>query len=77
MTVRGHIENGAIVLDEDVSLPEGATVKIEFVKDDDLEEFRKTLHPEMQRWFGILDKAPNKDRLEDEYKQHLVDKYLR
>jgi hypothetical protein len=28
MALRGHIENGAIVLDEQVSLPEGAAVEV-------------------------------------------------
>jgi hypothetical protein len=28
MTYRGHIENGAVVLDEPVALPEGTTVEI-------------------------------------------------
>lgn len=30
MTYMGHVENGTIVLDEPVTLPDGATVKIEF-----------------------------------------------
>jgi len=29
MAYMGHVENGAIVLDEPVALPDGATVKIE------------------------------------------------
>jgi hypothetical protein len=29
MTYRGHIENGAVVLDEPVALPDGAAVRIE------------------------------------------------
>jgi len=29
MTYTGHVENGAIVLDEPVALPDGAAVKIE------------------------------------------------
>lgn len=29
MTYKGHVQNGAIVLDEPVPLPEGAPVKIE------------------------------------------------
>ena len=28
MVVHGHVRNGAIVLDEDVSLPEGAPVQV-------------------------------------------------
>lgn len=29
MTIRGHVENGMVVLDEPVALPEGATVQVE------------------------------------------------
>jgi hypothetical protein len=29
MTYRGHIENGAIVLDEPVTLPDGSEVRVE------------------------------------------------
>ena len=29
MTYKGHVENGAIVLDESVNLPEGAAVRVE------------------------------------------------
>lgn len=32
MEVRGHFQNGVIVLDEPVSVPEGTTVKVEFVE---------------------------------------------
>jgi hypothetical protein len=31
MTVQGHIEHGRIVLDQEVSLPEGMTVRVEFL----------------------------------------------
>jgi len=31
MTYRGHVENGAVVLDESVSLPEGAEVRVELL----------------------------------------------
>ena len=30
MTYKGHVENGAIVLDDPVTLPDGVAVKIEF-----------------------------------------------
>ncbi len=29
MTYRGHIKNGAVVLDDDVTLPEGTEVRLE------------------------------------------------
>lgn len=31
MTVEGHIENGQIVLNHDISLPEGARVRVELI----------------------------------------------
>jgi len=31
MTYRGHIENGVVVLDEPVDLPEGISVEVELV----------------------------------------------
>ncbi|MCC6796834.1 MAG: hypothetical protein IT366_17075 [Candidatus Hydrogenedentes bacterium] len=79
MTVHGHVKDGTIILDENVTLPEGAKVTIELDWDAHVEEIRKTLHPELQRWFGILRKHPSDDDrdLEEEYRQHLVEKYLR
>ncbi|NUM56673.1 MAG: DUF104 domain-containing protein [Candidatus Hydrogenedentes bacterium] len=50
MTVRGHIENGAIVVDDRVDLPEGARVRIEVVN----ETAPEGLHPEIRKVFGIL-----------------------
>ncbi|HOC70240.1 MAG TPA: hypothetical protein PLL36_02155 [Candidatus Hydrogenedentes bacterium] len=35
MTYKGHVQNGAIVLDEPTRLPEGAPVKIELVLEDE------------------------------------------
>ena len=31
MTVHGHIENGQIILDQEIPLPEGMKVRVEFV----------------------------------------------
>lgn len=46
LTLRGHIENGKIVVDEGVDLPEGTEVKLSLVDDaDDLDdEDRARLH---------------------------------
>jgi len=33
MTYRGHVEKGAIVLDDPVTLPDGAAVRIELAED--------------------------------------------
>jgi hypothetical protein len=39
LTLRGHIENGKIVVDEGVDLPEGTEVKLSLVDDaDDLDD---------------------------------------
>jgi len=47
MTYKGHVENGAIVLDDFVALPDGVTVKVElavelFGADEDGTEDAKT-----------------------------------
>lgn len=34
MVLRGHIENGAVVVDQPAELPEGAVVRIELLTDD-------------------------------------------
>jgi len=69
MTVLGHIENGAVVLDERVALPEGAQVRIEIVGDANLER----LHPEIRKVFGILGHVEDMDRarLEAVSEKHL------
>lgn len=48
MQYTGHIEHGAIVLDQHVALPEGAKVTIEIAADG------PRLHPAVQRFTGIL-----------------------
>ena len=40
MTYRGHVENGAVVFDEAVVLPEGTTVRVDVL--DDAKSPRKT-----------------------------------
>lgn len=50
MTYKGHIENGQIVLDDAVTLPDGAAVVVELLPP--LQN--KTLHPEIQRFSGII-----------------------
>jgi hypothetical protein len=50
MTYRGHIENGAIVLDDPVSLAEGASVRIEVLQEDP----SGSLHPDILRFTGVL-----------------------
>ena len=38
MTVDGHIENGQIVLNQEISLPEGMKVRVEFVSNEPAEK---------------------------------------
>jgi hypothetical protein len=38
MTLEGHVENGQIILDEAVALPEGMKVRIELLSSSDLNE---------------------------------------
>ncbi len=41
MTVEGHIENGQIVLNEHISLPEGARVRVELIAAEAMKVFTK------------------------------------
>ncbi len=50
MVYRGHIEKGAIVLDEPAQLPEGAQVRVEVCTA--LED--EPMHPDLVRFTGIL-----------------------
>lgn len=50
MTYQGHIENGQIVLDDAVQLPDGARVLIELIP----RVQTKALHPEIQQFTGII-----------------------
>lgn len=69
MTVRGHIENGTVVLDERVDLPEGARVRIEIEDRADL----SALHPELRRICGILADVEDLDeaKLDALHEKHL------
>lgn len=50
MSIRGHVQNGAIILDDPVELPDGASVRIEFIDADK----SQSLHPDVLRFTGIL-----------------------
>ena len=57
MTYRGHVQNGVVLLDDAVSLPEGAVVRVELI--DDLspapdEEAGPTLY---ERLAGVIGQA--------------------
>ena len=50
MVYKGHVENGQIVLDSGVELPEGATVVVEFIATPRVD----SLHPDLERFTGII-----------------------
>lgn len=58
MTLLGHIENGAVVLDDAVDLPEGAQVRIEVIP----AVSPRILHPEVQKIYGLLQHIEDIDR---------------
>lgn len=59
LTLRGHIENGRIVVDERVDLPEGTEVKLSLVDEaDDLDdEDRVRLHAALDQAQGEIDRG--------------------
>lgn len=67
MSYRGHVENGVIVLDEPVDLPDGTVV-----------EFRPVNlpagqhHPDVERFAGVIGKDLGG---EEEYFEHLRKKH--
>jgi hypothetical protein len=61
MTLRGHIENGAIVLNEQVPLPEGAAVEVQVVVSrtpPPSEAELPTLAETLKDFIGCLDDLP-------------------
>lgn len=72
MTYQGHVEKGAIVLDEPIQLPEGAVVTIELAMARHADE--DTLIPTLaERLAGVIGKA--EDLPADWSENH--DRYLR
>jgi predicted DNA-binding antitoxin AbrB/MazE fold protein len=61
MTLHGHIENGVIVLNQQVSLPEGATVQVQIIvppaKTTDGREL-PTLAETLKDFIGVLEDLP-------------------
>jgi hypothetical protein len=59
LTLRGHIENGKIVVDDGVDLPEGTAVKLTLVDDaDELdEEDRARLHAALDESQAEIDRG--------------------
>jgi hypothetical protein len=54
MSFQGHVENDVVVFDEPTSLPEGATVRVEFVANPK----RKTLAERFQSIIGTVHDLP-------------------
>lgn len=52
MPINGRVQNGAIILDQPIDLPEGTSVRVELVPRDESEP----LHPDIIRLTGILPK---------------------
>ena len=68
MTLHGHIQNGAIVLDEQIPLPEGAAVQVQIITSQPVagpETEIPTLAERLKDFIGILelpeDAAENHD----------------
>ena len=59
LTLRGHIQNGRVVVDERVDLPDGTEVKLALVDDaDDLdEEDRARLHAALDQAQDEIDRG--------------------
>ena len=58
MSFEGHVENGRIVLDEPVPLPEGAKVRVEVLPSPAVSTDNRTLYDRLKPFVGILDGLP-------------------
>jgi hypothetical protein len=74
MTLLGHIQNGVIVLDQDVPLPEGAAVEVQIVvpqpaksQPDGSGIEIPTLAERLKDFIGILDLPEDAARNHDHY----------
>ncbi len=61
MTYRGHVENGSVVFDPPVALPEGVEVEVSIVAHDGAmpEEEVPTLYEQLKDIIGIADGLPS------------------
>jgi hypothetical protein len=57
MPYRGHIENGTVVLDEQVSIPEGTLVSVDVLAEA-AEPPGKTLYERLEPFFGKAEGLP-------------------
>jgi hypothetical protein len=55
MTIRGHIENGVVVLDEPANVPDGTVVRVEIVES----KPRKTLAERFANIIGAANDLPS------------------
>jgi len=67
MVIKGHVQNGVVVLDERTSLPEGSEVRIELV---DVEEQLASLREGLRRFSGILKDLPEDMAEHHDYYAH-------
>jgi hypothetical protein len=61
MTLNGHIQNGVIVLDENIPLPEGAAVRVQIVepiKPAASDQELPTLAETLKDFIGVLEDLP-------------------
>ena len=61
MTLHGHVENGLIVLDQQVPLPEGAAVEVQIVSPPPAiasETVLPTLAESLKDFIGVLEDLP-------------------
>ncbi len=68
MTLTGHVENGTVVLDQPVSLPNGTPVRVEVVDDRAARPARPA--PGLGKG-SILYIAPDFDDTPEEFKEYL------
>ena len=61
MTYRGHVKNGAVVLDEEVPLPEGAAVAVEVLAAERAAEKEESppLHDGLDGLIGVAKGLPS------------------
>jgi hypothetical protein len=60
MTLQGHMENGHIILDESVDLPDGTKVRVEVLPDERKKDIHSTptLLERLKPFVGILEDLP-------------------
>jgi hypothetical protein len=58
MTYRGHVENGAVVLDEPIVLPEGVAVQVDVLDKKESEETGPALYDRLKSVIGAAQGLP-------------------